>query len=567
MKWSLENCVFAWQPTGGQTASLSNPIAKTHRITLATDSAVPIGIEVVAGPKADVHLLDDRESGCCAYLWGNAVHPHHKAERLIRWIIEQVRAERTEPLAEVLGMFILLVDDRSAQRVYIVSDPLGVRPWLIGYHLGRFVCGSSIWPIAQARLSQLQVNYDALASWLYYGYDLTGGSLFTDYRRLAPGAVTIIHAGEITEKPYARITAGNALPPRQDIADFIFHTVSDSFDLLTEGLDRVTVGLSGGYDSRLLAAIAAKKKDLQSELMIVREWDAEVQVASRVSEAIGLPLRVIPTDGSLWNMFGDDPFGALPEGFPITRQLVHVVAAQRPGVPVVNGYMGDILVRGTGTPEDRAVEFEPDQTLVPSLTRRRRLPGLRFDLLEPSIEGRVEARAREAMHALIRRGREFGKPFLYSGLYGRQRCYVSNNLIQHLDLSRTIAPFYSWSLINARFANDYDCFWWQTYELLFARHFPKLARIRHAARGAGVILHRPTPTPSRCTRRWAARLLASLARPEFLPILSRKKAVTRLAGAVIGRSDVADAVLFLQRLHLLESRLRHANTSVNWRLL
>jgi hypothetical protein len=227
--------------------------------------------------------------------------------------------------------------------------------------------------------------------------------------------------------------------------------------------------------------------------------------------------------------------------------------------------MGDILLRGTGTPKDREVEFESDETLVPSLTLRRRLPGLRFDLLAPKIERRVEERARSAMGALIRKGREFGKPFLYSGLYGRQRCYTSNNLIQHLDIAPAIVPFYSWRLIEARFANDYDCFWWETYELLFARHFPKLLEIPHAARGA--FPPPPKPGPSGATRKWAAGLLANLWRSDFLPVLSRKKAMSRLTGALLGREDVAPAVLFLQRLHLLESRLRQAGVTLDWKAM
>jgi hypothetical protein len=413
-------------------------------------------------------------------------------------------------------------------------------------------------------LAGAEVDYDSVASWLYYGYNLTDGSLLQDYRRLTAGTVTTATCDGFREETYALIEAGDARPPREQIADTIYEQISQAFDLFTEGLETASLALSGGYDSRILAAIAAQKKGMSTHAFLVRDSAREVALVSQVAQRVGLPLHVIPTDGSRWNMF-DEPFHSLADGFPITKQVTHVVAQQRPGVPLINGFFGDIVTRGTGMPSDREVEFQSDEDLAPYLTTRRCLPGHRFDLLEPEIERNVEARAREAMRVLMKRGREFGKPFLYTGFYARQRLYTSNNFLQHLDVTESINPFYTWELINQRFANDYDCFTWETSELMFQRHAPHLADLPHLDRGN---VPAPTqPAPSRCTKRWAAAVLANLPRRNFLPILSRKKAVSRLTGALLGRRDVDGAVLFLQRFALLESWLRQAEVPIDWRAL
>lgn len=554
--------MFAWQPNDADSGPFHNPFAATTRITLAPASRWRVGIEVVAGAKATFLTHEDAESECCSYLWGKAVHPAHRGENLLGWCARKVRNGDLAGLSDMIGAFVILIDDRRNRRVHFLADPMGVRPWFIGKHCGRTVAGASLWPIHHAGLAGPAIDYDSVASWMYYGYDCTGGSLFANYRRLAPGAVITLDGDEILQSDYAHLAGGDAFPPREQVADYIYQQVSESFDLLAEGTDSLAVALSGGYDSRFVAALAARKKEIRCEAFSVRHSEGEVKLASRIAEAIGLPFTPIHTDGSLWNMFSE-PFHALPEGFPITKQMSYLVAAQRPGVPTLNGYLGDINIRSTGIREDRRVEFESDETLVPSLTRRRRLWGLRFDLLDSGIERRVEERATAAMRAMISRGRAYDKPFLYTAFYGRQRFYISNNTLQHLDVSEALTPFYRWSLIEQRFRSDYDCFTWETYELLFQRHFPKLAEIPHFDRMGSPVAQ--SLRPSRATRRWAAMMLAGLRSAECLPVLSRKKAIPRLTGAIMGHREMAPAVLFLYRLFLLETQLQRSGAKLDWR--
>jgi hypothetical protein len=563
MHRGLENCMFAWQPQAA-AGPFHNPFDGTRRVTLDTADAATIGAEVVAGPKAQIATLSDRPSGFCAYLWGKFTHPTHRGDALIQWCVQQVREGTPQRLTELVGTFVLLIDDRRERRVHFIGDAMGIAPWFLGRHAGRWVGGTNIWPIQRAGLAGKAVNYDAVGSWLYYGYNLTDGSLLQDYRRLTAGTVTTVVGDVFSETTYAHLTPGDARPPREQIVDTIFEQISQSFDQFTDGSETASLALSGGYDSRILAALAAKKKGMKTQAFLVRDTDHEAAIVSRIAQTVGLPLHVIPTDGSRWNIFAE-PFHSLPDGLPITRQVTHIVAQQRPGVPLINGFLGDIVTRGTGTQTDWQVELKNDDELVPYLTERRRLPGLRFDLLEPGFEGRVETRAREAMRVLSDRGRELGKPFLYTGFYARMRYYTSNNFLQHLDVAEPINPFYTWALIAQRFANHYDCFTWETSELLFRRHVPSLMDIPHSERG--VVPPPAQPAPSRCRKQWAAAMLADLPRRGFLPLLSRKKALSRLTGALLGRRDVDDVVLFLQRLSLLESWLRQAEIPFDWRAI
>ena len=72
------------------------------------------------------------------------------------------------------------------------------------------------------------------------------------------------------------------------------------------------------------------------------------------------------------------------------------------------------------------------------------------------------------------------------------------------------------------------------------------------------------PRPSHCTRHWAAAALQGLLRSDRLPLVSRRKAIPRLLGAMAGRGNLEVVALFLYRLHLLDDRLRHAGVRFDW---
>lgn len=561
MRWESENALYAVFSLRNMPAP-PNPFPGTRRATLPR-LINPPGVDVFIGPKTDFISLQSPRDDKVIYLWGRMGHPDRSGEELLKWCAEIVDGKNLPELSGLVGLFVALIDDRRTGAVHVFTDPLGVRPWFVARADDWVVGGSSVWPIRDAGLCKAALDYHALGSWLYFGYDMTGGSLFEDCRRVEPRCVLTFRDGAVSRREYAILEARSRTPPLSEIADQVCHQVSSAIDLLCPAGAPVIVPLSGGYDSRLIAALVASKH-LDARVVVVDEIAGEAAIARQVANTLHLPTRVVKTDGSLWNLF-PDPFLAFPEGFPVTRQLVDVIARRHPGIRQLNGFMGDILVRSTGDRADREIETQSADVLTPMLTRRRKLPGLRFDLLETGLAERIEGRAEAAMRALVVVGKQYDRPFLYSGLYGRQRAYVSNNLLQHIDVAEPVTPFYTWEMIRSRFLNDYNCFVWETYELLFRRHFPQIADIPHAGR-VGTGARRPPPV-SRYMRGAAVAMLCRLGRKDFLPVLSRRKAVHRLLAAAAANPAQEPVVLFLQRLFLLERKLQRAGIPLDWRAL
>ncbi|HWE97455.1 MAG TPA: hypothetical protein VG269_26090 [Tepidisphaeraceae bacterium] len=556
------NSLFAYQPVAPAIRG-ANPFHGTRPITLEARDGGPVGIEVVAGPGARIETLYDEATGCCAYLWGMAGHPDVPRADLLRWCVGVANSADLSPLRHVVGMFVVLIDDRRNRRVRMFSDHMGLRPWFVGTHEGRLVCGSDVWDIQDAGLNAGGVNYDAVASWVRYGYDCTGQSLLADFPQMGYGAVATWENGRYHEVEYAPFVGGDLRPSREDFIAGIHERMVRTFDALTGPLDAVNIALSGGYDSRYLAALACGRKHLRVEAFSVRDREAEGAAASMVAEGLGLDLQILRTDGSLWNMFAE-PYHFTAGGFPMTKQLSELVAFQRPGVPCLNGFVGDPILRGTLDRVEGKLEGETREELAVVFQRAQRMKHthVRMDLLDASTVNRCDERTLAVWRKHLARWQHTGRPFFGPLVYVRQRHFLSNNFLQHLDVAEGILPFTAWEIIQYKLQHDPACCGWETYEALFRAYFPQIAHVPHNSKmGARNDLN---PKPSAATKTWAAATLRALCRSGCVPVLNRRKSIPRLIGALSGRRDVEVVAQFAYRLVMLDRRMAKSGLAFDW---
>jgi hypothetical protein len=558
---SRTNTLFAVTAKNG--APFVNPFENTTEITLAKRDATEPSLHVYAGSGAGVETYFDEATGCCVYRWGIAAHPTVSRPQLLKWTLGIVNSADHRPLRQLVGTFVILIDDRRNHRVRMVSDVMGLRPWHIGQQDGRLVCGSDVWLIQQAGFDMGGVNYDAVAGWLRFLFDCTEKGLFNGFPPIGCGVVATWEGGKYSESRYFEIQGGQQTPPQDELIEGAHQRVSRTFDALTRDLDSVSIALSGGYDSRYIAGLAARRQDRKIESFCVCDRESEAIGAEQVAEALGLPLQLLRTDGAIWNMYAQ-PFSFTPGGFPITKQVSYVAAAQRPGVVCLSGFFGDPIVRGSLDRLDGKLEREISDDL-PDFYRRCFTVGhklARFDLLDPRLLKRSDERINAVLARRFGQWMHTGHPILCVSLFAQQRHYMSNNIVQHLHVAEAITPFVSWESIQYKMQNDATCFSYDTYRKLLDRYFPQMSHIPHNTK-LGDMNIRPT-NPSHCMKQWARTVLTALANPKCLPPLSRRKAIPRLIGAALGRRDVEVVALFLYRLFLLDQRLRKAGVDFDW---
>ena len=387
--------------------------------------------------------------------------------------------------------------------------------------------------------------------------------MFTNFPAIGYGSVGVWENGNYSEKRYFTLTGGVNKSTQPELFDGIFQRVSRCFNALTRDLDRVNIPLTGGYDSRFVAALAARSKRLHIEAFCLADRQAESIGAASVAEALGVKLQLLKSDGSMWNMFAE-PYHFTTGGFPITKQVSHLVASQRPGVPLLSGFFGDPTVRGSQdrlfnkterqTTEDLAVFYRRAFTIDHRLAR--------FDLLDPKVIARADDRILAMLRERLAVWEYTQHAFLGVTLFFHQRHFMGNNVAQLLHLSDFILPFMSWECIDYKMQNDPDLYGYDTYGKLLATCFPEIGNIPHNSQMGEQ--NNFVPRPSDCVKSWAAAVLQSLLHADTLRLVSRRKAIPRLIGSLAGRADLEVVALFLYRLHLLDDRLRRAGMALDW---
>ena len=72
----------------------------------------------------------------------------------------------------LMGTFVIIIDEPVNKTVYVLSLMcLGVRPMFIACREKRLVFGSQVWPLYHAGLVSDRINYDAVSSWISYGFN------------------------------------------------------------------------------------------------------------------------------------------------------------------------------------------------------------------------------------------------------------------------------------------------------------------------------------------------------------------------------------------------------------
>ena len=537
---------------------------------IAFDGALPVDvlpipgtidpqIRLFASSQTQLQSVYVEQISAYAHVWGIPVHPEIKPSDIPAWCACAAARQRFDHFKELIGPFVVIIDEPLQHRITLVTDILGVRPMFVGSHHGRIIFGSEVWPLQSAGLTKGGIDYDAVSAWITYGYNCTQGSLFSDIRRVSAGCATVFQQGQFTRIPYATFSTRFDTASPETVADELHETVASTMRTMLANFCPVVIALSGGFDSRYLAALAAgfvPKSSIQCYTVGVSA--GETTAATRVAQALGLNQKVFPVDGSEWDIY-TDVYHFMADGFPISKSVTDYVARQQCGVPMINGFMGDSLMRGSHDRIDGKYESECAGDLADVLQRRHQMLGPK--ILRRDVAAKIQTRSRVPMERAIQEAVP-GKVFAWVDYYYRQRHYISINFLQHLGQSEALLPFYSWPLLSYKMEHDSSLFDWTIYRRIFDTYFPSLSAIPHASDipdnpSGGVKI-------ARCARTWAQTHLPRLARKRCLSLIDRKFAAVVVVAGLAGNIRAENYIFTLRRLSMLEDRVREADLNFDW---
>jgi len=160
-----------------------------------------------------------------------------------------------------VGMFAFAIFDQSTNKCYIFRDRSGIKPLYYYKKDDLFLFGSELKSFHEHPNFKKEINLDALALFLQYGYILQPNSIFKDTYKLKAGHYLEISLDKnrIEEKKYWDVYDFYT-KPKLDIGEN--EVISECENILKKAFNYrmvsdVPVGifLSGGYDSSIVTAL------------------------------------------------------------------------------------------------------------------------------------------------------------------------------------------------------------------------------------------------------------------------------------------------------------------------
>ena len=196
---------------------------------------------------------------------GNAFRGHSDTEVMLA-AIEQWGLDKA--LERFTGMFAFALWDRRERVLTLVRDRLGIKPLYYGRVGTCFVFASELKAITAMPGFDNAIDRDALCLLLRHGYIAAPHCIYRGLRKLEPGTVLTLGAGDIAKLPAARThafwsaraTAIAGMADRLSLSDAeaageLERLLRDAVALRMEADVPLGAFLSGGIDSSLVVAL------------------------------------------------------------------------------------------------------------------------------------------------------------------------------------------------------------------------------------------------------------------------------------------------------------------------
>lgn len=260
---------------------------------------------------------------------------------------------------QFIGMFAFVIYDKAQQQLFCVRDRAGVKPFYWYFKKGLFLFASELKAFHEHPGFEKELNTDAVAAYMQYGYVPTPHCIFNHTHKLEPGHTLTMNLmnGEIAinkywdvldyyNKPKLKISLPDAIEETERILQkaFEYRMVADV---------PVGVFLSGGYDSTCVTALLQKTSSSKINTFTIGVHDKglnEAPFAKATAEHLGTnhteyyctskeALEIVPD----LPFYYDEPFAdssAIPTTLvsKLARQKVTVALSADAGDEIFAGY-------------------------------------------------------------------------------------------------------------------------------------------------------------------------------------------------------------------------------------
>jgi asparagine synthase (glutamine-hydrolysing) len=262
-------------------------------------------------------------------------------------------------LQKFIGMFAFVIYDQENNKVFACRDRAGVKPFFYYQKDGLFLFGSELKALLQHPNFTKEIDLDAAAAFMQFGYVPTPHCIFKNTHKLKPGHFLAFDVNQNrlrTEQYWNVYDAYNKPTLKIDLPEAIEETeklLTSAFNYRMVSDVPVGVFLSGGYDSSCVTALLQKDKTEKIKTFTIGVPDAglnEAPYAKDIAKHLGTDhteyyctqkeaLEIVPQ----LPFFYDEPFAdssAIPTTLVsrIAKEKVTVALSADAGDEIFAGY-------------------------------------------------------------------------------------------------------------------------------------------------------------------------------------------------------------------------------------
>jgi asparagine synthase (glutamine-hydrolysing) len=224
-------------------------------------------------------------------------------------------------VTELVGMFALAIADRVARTLYVARDRFGEKPLFLHVSDGVVSFASELHALAALPNVRRRVDTTALGEYLCLNYVPGARTLLEGIERLRPGTWRLYaqdgHREEVYWSPPTDSSDRNAAADRRETMSHLRARIDDAIRIALRSDVPVTLFLSGGIDSSIIAESAVRQGRLAHAYCLdfqeggFSEWEN----ASTVARILGIELRRATLSAAALDDFlsivdhADDPLG------------------------------------------------------------------------------------------------------------------------------------------------------------------------------------------------------------------------------------------------------------------
>jgi asparagine synthase (glutamine-hydrolysing) len=190
-----------------------------------------------------------------------------------------------EMVQELRGMFAFAIWDSSLSRGIVARDRLGIKPLYYSVLSDRVLFGSELKSLLARPEVERELDLEALDAYLTLHFIPAPLTIFRGVRKLSPGHLLEISDGQVSVRRYWNVPQFGAPPSlsEEDTASSLRALLEDAVEEHLMSDVPVGVFLSGGLDSSIVAAIAARKSPAPLRTFCVRFENQEFDEGSHAS--------------------------------------------------------------------------------------------------------------------------------------------------------------------------------------------------------------------------------------------------------------------------------------------